>query len=58
MDRKTGAIISGTNMRVPPHLRHLHAYLSENRLIESVRDYDERCLPIFSREVLQTPKRR
>ena len=52
MDRKTGAIISGTNMRVPPHLRHLHAYLSENRLIESVRDYDERCLPIFSREVL------
>lgn len=51
-DRKTGALISGTNMRVSPHLRHLHAYLSENRLIESVRDYDERCLPIFSREVL------
>ncbi len=40
-------------MRVAPHLRHLYAYLLENRLIESVRGYDERCLPVFSREVLK-----
>jgi hypothetical protein len=46
-------LISGTNLRVEPHLRHLHAYLVENRLIESLRDYDEQCLPIFSRQVLQ-----
>lgn len=52
LDETTGALISGTNLRVEPHLRHLHAYLVENRLIESLRDYDERCLPIFSRQVL------
>lgn len=51
-EEKTSALISGTNLRVEPHLRHLHAYLVENRLIESLRDYDERCLAIFSRQVL------
>lgn len=51
-EEKTGALISGTNLRVAPNLRHLHAYLVENRLIESLRDYDERCLSIFSRQVL------
>ena len=39
--------------RVEPHLRHLYAYLVENRLIESIRDYDEKSLTIFSREVLK-----
>jgi hypothetical protein len=51
-EEATGPLISGTNLRVAPHLRHLHAYLVENRLIESLRDYDERCLAIFSRQVL------
>jgi hypothetical protein len=51
-DTATAALISGSNLRVAPHLRHLHAYLVENRMIESLRDYDERCLPIFSRQVL------
>ena len=41
------------NLRVEPHLRHLYSYLVENRLIESVRDDDERCLAIFSRDVLK-----
>ena len=47
-------MISATagNLRVAPNLRHLYAYLIENRLIESLRDFDERCLPIFSRDVL------
>jgi hypothetical protein len=52
LDQRTGSLISATNLRVAPHLRHLHAYLVENRLIESLRDYDESCLPIFSRDVL------
>ncbi|MEP6664180.1 MAG: TonB-dependent receptor, partial [Verrucomicrobiota bacterium] len=52
LDDKTGSLISATNLRVAPNLRHLHAYLIENRFIESLRDYDERCLPIFSRDVL------
>jgi hypothetical protein len=53
LDAKTGSLISATNLRVAPHLRHLHAYLVENRYIEGLRDYDEKCLPIFSRDILQ-----
>jgi hypothetical protein len=53
LEPKTGALISAANLRVAPNLRHLHAYLVENRYIESLRDYDEKALPIFSRDVLQ-----
>ena len=53
LDQATGSLITAGNLRVEPHLRHLYAYLAENRLIESVRDYDERCLSIFSRDVLK-----
>jgi hypothetical protein len=53
LETKTGSLISAANLRVAPNLRHLHAYLVENRYIESLRDYDERVLPIFSRDVLR-----
>ncbi len=53
LDAKTGAVINAANLRVAPNLRHLHAYLIENRFIEAVRDYDEKLLSIFSRDVLQ-----
>jgi hypothetical protein len=53
LDAKTGALINAANLRVAPNLRHLHAYLIENRFIEGLRDYDENVLPIFSRDVLQ-----
>lgn len=53
LDAKTNSLISATNLRVAPNLRHLHAYLVENRYIEGLQDYDERCLPIFSRDVLK-----
>ena len=52
LDAKTGSLITAGNLRVAPRLRHLYAYLVENRLIESARDFDERCLPIYSRDVL------
>lgn len=52
LETKTGSLISATNLRVAPNLRHLHAYLVENRFIEGLRDYDETCLPVFSRDVL------
>ena len=52
LEEKTGSLITATNLRVAPNLRHLHAYLAENRFIESLRDYDEKCLPIFSRDVV------
>lgn len=52
LDVPTGALISAGNLRVAPHLRHLYSYLVENRMIESMKDYDEKCLPILSRDVL------
>jgi len=53
LEAKNGSLISAANLRVAPNLRHLHAYLVENRYIESLRDYDEKALPILSRDVLQ-----
>jgi hypothetical protein len=52
-DTQTNSLITATNLRVAPHLRHLHAYLLENRFIENLLDYDKSCLPIFSRDVLK-----
>jgi hypothetical protein len=53
VDQATGCLITAGNLRVEPHLRHLYAYLVENRLIENVRGYDESCLTVFSRDVLR-----
>jgi len=52
LDAKTQSLITAGNLRVAPHLRHLCEYLVENRLIESLRDVDEQCLRIYSRDVL------
>lgn len=52
LDLATGSLITAGNLRVEPHLRHLYRYLAENRRIESIRDYDEACLPFRSRDVL------
>jgi hypothetical protein len=51
-DQATGALITAGNLRVAPNLRHLYAYLFENRFIEPLKDFDEKCLPILSRTVL------
>ena len=51
-DPATGAIITAGNLRVAPHLRHLYAYLLENHSIQSIRDYNEKYLPMFSRQTL------
>jgi hypothetical protein len=56
-DSATGAIITANNLRVAPHLRHLYAYLLENHHIESIRDFNEACLPIFSWDVLARIKK-
>jgi hypothetical protein len=37
---------------VSPELRHLYAYLVENQLVLGLRDFDEKCLPILSRDAL------
>lgn len=51
-DAATGAVITAGNLRVEPHLRHLHAFLLENHYIQPLRDYHPECLPIFARDVL------
>jgi hypothetical protein len=51
-DPATGALITAGNLRVEPHLRHLYAYLLENRFIEALKDYNPACLPIFSGSAL------
>lgn len=51
-DPTSGSILTAGNLRVASHLRHLYSYLIENQFILGLRDYDERFLPIFSREAL------
>ena len=53
IEPETSSLITAGNLRVAPHLRHLYAYLVENRLIESIRDFDPNCLTVFSRNVLK-----
>ncbi|MGV3774588.1 MAG: TonB-dependent receptor [Verrucomicrobiales bacterium] len=51
-DTTTSSIITAGNLRVAPHLRHLYAYLTENHFIQAINDFNPKCLPIFSRDVL------
>jgi len=51
-DTATGSLITAGNLRVAPNLRHLYAYMLENLYIQGIRDFNEACLPIFSRDVL------
>jgi hypothetical protein len=51
-DPASGALITAGNLLVAPNLRHLYAYMMENLYIQGLRDFDESCLPIFSRDVL------
>ena len=51
-DAKTGALVTAGNLRTAPHLRHLYEFMLENRFVESIRDFDQRCLSIYSRDAL------
>ncbi len=51
-DPKTGAVITASGLQVAPHLRHLYSHLIENLFIEGIRDFNERCLPIYTADVL------
>jgi hypothetical protein len=57
LDAPSGALVTAGNLRVAPHLRHLYEYLLENRFIESIRDFDDACLSIYSRDVLARLRR-
>jgi hypothetical protein len=51
-DPATGQVVTAENMKVAPHLKHLYAYLLENKCIESITKHNVDYLPIFSRDVL------
>jgi hypothetical protein len=51
-DAKTGAFIDADNRVVSPHLRHLYAYLAENRFTEPIRGFTPEFLPYYARDVL------
>jgi hypothetical protein len=52
LDLDSGQVITGDSFPVAPHLKHLYAYLLENRFIQCLRNYDPDLLPIRSRDVL------
>ena len=43
--------ITADNLVVPRNLRHLYAYLLENRSIEGLRGFEEGYLPFFSGDI-------
>lgn len=48
----SGGLVTARTLPVAPHLRHLHQYLLDNQSIQELQGFDEKCLPIFSRDVL------
>ncbi|MBK9140702.1 MAG: TonB-dependent receptor [Verrucomicrobia bacterium] len=53
---QTGQMMTAANLPVAPHLRHLHAHLLENGLVEDLQDVDESCQGIRSADVLRAIK--
>ena len=51
-DRESGNLVTADTIRVPPHLRHLQAYLLEHRLVVSIAHPNAAYLPIVPRDVL------
>ncbi len=47
-----GELVTAQDFPVAPHLRHLYAYLLENRYVQPIKNFDERLVRIRRREVL------
>jgi len=52
MNLQTRNIVTAETFAVKPHLRHLYMHLLENRFIQAIHKYDEKLLPIRTRDVL------
>jgi len=48
----SGAVVTAESFTVAPRLKHLYAYLIENRLIQSIPNFDPKLLPIRAHDVL------
>lgn len=55
-DQATGLIHTVENVEMPQDLRNLYRYLVERGRIKPLDNYDEKVLPIFSRDVLRRIK--
>jgi hypothetical protein len=45
-------LVTAENLEVPASVRHLHAHVLENGLVESIEQFDSEVLGIFSRDAL------
>jgi len=52
IDLSSGRMLTVENIPVPSQLRHLYAYVLENRFIQGIRNFNADLLPIRSRDVL------
>jgi hypothetical protein len=52
LDKKTGKLTTAANLEVAPHLRHLYAYLLDNKCIEDIAGFNPDALAIYSSDVL------
>jgi hypothetical protein len=52
LDLESGHKLTVENFPVPPHLKHLYAYLLANRFIQRIRNFNTNLLTIRSRDVL------
>ena len=52
LNLNSGHKLTLENFPVPPHLKHLYAYLLENRFLQGIRNFNPELLPIRSRDVL------
>ncbi len=53
LDPESGDFMAVQNLEVSPNLRKLYEYLVERGCIEQLSNFDDRCLSIFSRDVLK-----
>jgi hypothetical protein len=53
LDFESGRVVEADNYPIAPRLKHLYAYLLENRFIQGLRDYDASVLPIRSKDILE-----
>jgi hypothetical protein len=51
-DLEAGTLVTAESYPVAPHLKHLYAYLLENRYIQGVRKFDPELARIRRREVI------
>ena len=52
LDLDSGRVLTVENFPIPSRLKHLYAYLLENRFIQGIRPSSEYLLPIRSRDVM------